>query len=183
MEQQYGLGCFAVDGGGGGWADGAGVTVNGQAVGVAAEPGTYACVRRTWATGDTIELDLPMPARLMQAHPRVEQCRGQVAVFRGPILYCLESVDLPEDMSLWDIHVPSDVGFEPVAAGDLPFGVRVLEGDALHRRENEWSDVELYRPVQAVPLNSVRLRLIPYFAWANRGPSAMSVWLPVMLRG
>ena len=166
-----------------GWAEGATVKVNGQAAEAAAEPGMYACVRRVWATGDTVELDLPMPVRLMQAHPKVEQCRNQVAIFRGPILYCLESVDLPEDVSIWDIHVPSNIRLELVAAGELPFGAGMLEGKALHRREREWGDAELYRPFQALSLDSVRLRLIPYFAWANRGPSAMSVWLPMLLRG
>jgi len=165
-----------------GWAEGATIKVNGQVAEAAAEPETYADVRRVWAAGDTIELDLPMPVRLMQAHPRVEQCRGQVAVFRGPVLYCLESLDLPEDVSLWDIHIPSDIRLEPVIAGKLPFGVRMLEGEAVHRREREWGDAELYRSARTPSLDPVRLRLIPYFAWANRGPSAMSVWLPLMLR-
>ena len=166
-----------------GWAEGATIKVNGQTAECATGPGTYACVRRVWAAGDIVELDLPMPVRLMQAHPKAEQCRNQVAIFRGPILYCLESPDLPEDVSLWDVHIPNDIRLEPVDVGELPFGARVLEGEAVHRREREWGDAELYRPVQALSFDSVRLRLIPYFAWANRGPSAMSVWLPVMLRG
>jgi len=165
------------------WAEGAGVTVNGQAVESPAEPGTYARVRRTWTAGDTVELQLPMPARLMQAHPKVEQCRGQTAVFRGPVLYCLESVDLPGDVGLWNVHIPTDIALEPARAEELPFGARVLEGEALHRPEPAWRGTELYRSIEDRPLNAFRLRLIPYFAWANRGPSAMSVWLPVLLRG
>ena len=60
------------------------------------EPGTYAEVRRAWSAGDVVELTLPMPVRLMQAHPLVEEARNQVAVLRGPIVYCLESADLAE---------------------------------------------------------------------------------------
>jgi uncharacterized protein len=166
-----------------GWAEGATVTVNGEAVEAELASGTYACVQRVWTAGDTVELDLPMPVRLMQAHPKVEQCRGQVAVFRGPILYCLESHDVPADMSLWNVHLPSDACLSPVPANEFPFGVLALEGGALCRPETEWSNTELYRPVRPLALETIPLRLVPYFTWGNRGPSGMSVWLPVVLRG
>jgi DUF1680 family protein len=64
---------------------------------------------------------------------------------------------------------------------ELPTGVAAARGGS--GASSEWGEAGLYRSVQALSLGSVRLRLIPYFAWANRGPSAMGVWLPVVLRG
>ena len=51
-------------------------------------------------SGDTVTLHLPMDVRLVKANPLVEELRGQVAVMRGPLLYCLESADLPDGGSL-----------------------------------------------------------------------------------
>ena len=76
------------------WAESATLQVNGVGED-APTPGTYAEVPREWQDGDVVELSLPMQPRLMMAHPLVEECRNQVAVMRGPMLYCLESHDLP----------------------------------------------------------------------------------------
>ena len=122
-----------------------------------------------------------MSARLMQAHPRAEQLRNQVAICRGPLLYCLESLDLPEDIDLNNVYIPSDITLEPAAATDLPFGIQALEGEGLYRQENAWRD-NLYRELTPPSFESIQLRMIPYFAWANRGSCAMSVWLPAVLR-
>ena len=81
-----------------GWADEATIQVNGSAASAKAKPGTYAELRRIWKAGDVVELQLPMPARLIEANPLVEETRNQVAIKRGPIVYCLESPDLPKDV-------------------------------------------------------------------------------------
>ena len=161
------------------WAEGATIKLNGMPA--EAKPGTYASLEAVWSAGDVIELDLPMPPRLMQAHPRVEQLRNQAAVMRGPILYCLESADLPEGLDLSNVYVPSDIELEPVPLPELPFGIQALQGEALHCPEAPW-DGDLYRALSPRGLEPIPVRLAPYFAWANRGPAAMSVWLPVILR-
>ncbi|MFC1718193.1 glycoside hydrolase family 127 protein, partial [Candidatus Poribacteria bacterium] len=163
-----------------GWASSASIKINDHAVDIAADPGTYAAIERTWAAGDVIELNLPMSVRLMQAHPKAEQLRNQVAIFRGPLLYCLESPDLPEDADLSNVYIPSDISLEPTATTDLPFGIQALEGQGLYRREDAWRDA-LYRELTPPSFEPIKLRMIPYFAWANRGPCAMSVWMPVAL--
>ena len=122
-----------------------------------------------------------MPPRLVQAHPKAEALRNQVAVMRGPVLYCLEAVDLPDGIALDDVLLPSDAILRSAPADGLPFGIRVLEGHGLHRREAPWGDT-LYRELGRGRVETLPLRLIPYFAWANRGPAAMSVWLPLVLR-
>ena len=59
-------------------------------------------MRRAWAAGDVVELTLPMKPRLVEAHPLVEEARNQVAVMRGPLVYCLESIDLPKGVRVSD---------------------------------------------------------------------------------
>ena len=95
------------------WAEGARLRV---AAGPPKEvvPGRYAEVARQWQAGDRIELLLPMEARLVEAHPLVEELRNQVAVLRGPILYCLESPDLPSDTAVPEVALPRDAALHPV---------------------------------------------------------------------
>jgi hypothetical protein len=158
------------------WAEGAALTVNGKTTDATA--GKYAELRRTWKTGDVVELVLPMKPMLVQAHPLVEEARNQVAVVRGPIVYCLESPDLPKGMGVQTVVLPRDVKLTPRLDRKLLGGVTVLEGKAEAVVEQPW-DGELYREFQPAATRQFELRLIPYFAWANRGKSEMTVWLPV----
>ena len=117
---------------------------------------------------------------MWEAHPRAEQLRNQVAVCRGPVVYCLESADLPPDCAVANVCLPSDATFVPVPAEGLPFGMTALEGRAVYRRQPGWAE-ELYRPLGSAALEPLRIKLIPYFAWANRGASAVTVWMPLVL--
>ena len=180
-----------------GWAEGAAVRVNGRSLEAVAAPGTYFPVRRKWKGGDTVELELPLEARLMEAHPMVKECLNRAAVVRGPVVYCLE---LPADggnRALWNrgLYLPEDARFTPRFEKDLLGGVTVLDGRAMTREEKErlapggaanaggWTG-SLYRPLPPrrppVPAEgTVDIRLIPYFAWANRGVPFMEVWIPL----
>lgn len=163
-----------------GWAESARLLMNGSPANVTAAPGTYAELRRHWQPGDTVELELPMPARLIEANPLVEETRNQVAVQRGPIVYCLESPDLPEGVRVQDVVVPADVKLVPKSddrRSDLD-GVTVIEATVLARPSGDWSGT-LYRPLPQAAEREIAVRFIPYFAWSNRGESEMSVWLPV----
>jgi len=145
----------------------------------APQPGTFYEVRATWNPGDMIELSLSMPPRLIEANLYVEEARNQVAVMRGPIVYCLESIDLPDNVRVFDVMLPSEVTLKPVKAQDLAGKILTLEGRALAAMSSEWGD-ELYRDAASGKLREVDLRLVPYFAWDNRGKSEMSVWLPLL---
>jgi DUF1680 family protein len=167
-----------------GWAGGAKVAVNGQAVSEPATERGYLVLSQTWQAGDEIALTLPFEARLIAADPRVEETRNQVAVMRGPLLYCVESPDLPPGVHVPDVHIPSDAAFQPalgLPGTALALGAKIatLQGQGLRRPERPWTG--LYRPLSRGRLESFDLRLIPYFAWSNRGQSAMSVWMPVVL--
>jgi hypothetical protein len=162
-----------------GWSAKTRLRVNGAAVPVPAPaPGTYHPIRRRWKSGDTVELTLDVEARLIEANPRVEQLRSHVAVVRGPVVYCLESPDLPKDVQVPEVRLPAGVRLTPRWDRTLLGGVTVLEGRGRARNQGDWSGL-LYRPLGAQPARDIAIRLIPYYAWANRGLSMMTVWLPL----
>ena len=76
------------------WCGKAALIVNGQPVSMNAKANTYAEVNRTWKKGDVVELVMDMPVCLLEAHPLAEEIRNQVVVKRGPLVYCLESMDI-----------------------------------------------------------------------------------------
>ena len=138
----------------------------------------YRTTTRIWREGDTLAIDLPMPARLMEAHPLAEEIRNQVAVQRGPVVYCLEECDLPEGVRLDDVSVPADAKFRPIEMQ--------IDGSRIVGLETEveivadapsWQGV-LYRPL-ATATRRATVRFVPYFAWGNRGRCDMTVWLPL----
>jgi DUF1680 family protein len=118
-----------------------------------------------------------METVLVEANPRVEQTRGQVTVMRGPLVYCLESADLPEAVDIDDVRLPRDAEWRPRHEPDLLGGVTVLETTAHVRTGGEWKG--LYRRLPTDPPRNVSIRLIPYYAWNNRAPGEMTVWLPL----
>ena len=159
-----------------GWAKGATVRVN---LGLATEtsgPGTYFELRRNWKSGDVVDLDIPMPTQLIEANPLVEETLGQVALKRGPVVYCLESADLPAGARVMNVAVPNDAKFLARYDQRLLGGVVTLDGMLLTKPTGNWSG-QLYREVKPVEPKPIKARLIPYFVWGNRGKSEMSVWL------
>jgi DUF1680 family protein len=160
------------------WADQATIQVNGLAASTPAKPGTYAELRRTWKAGDVVELRLPMQVRLIEANPLVEETRNQVAIKRGPIVYCLESPDLPKDVRVSDVSIGADAKFSEQYDSDLLNGVTVIETQVSAKSTGDW-DGKLYRTLGDGPERKIKGRFVPYYAWANRGKSEMTVWLPL----
>ncbi|HEX5222634.1 MAG TPA: glycoside hydrolase family 127 protein, partial [Verrucomicrobiae bacterium] len=117
-----------------------------------------------------------MDTELIEANPLVEETIGQIAVKRGPIVYCLESVDLPKGTKPLDILIAPESNLRARYDQRLLGGIAVLEGTAVARMNSDWEG-QLYRNVQPSRPTPVKLRLIPYSVWANRGPAEMSVWL------
>lgn len=160
-----------------GWAKVANVSLNGQDTGIVATPGSFIDLKRDWSAGDTVTLNLRMPVRLVEANQHVEETRNHVAVVRGPVVYCLESPDLPGGVNLSDVCVPVSAKLSPVQGTSELEGVGALAGALVVRSAKSWGD-ELYRDVEPEASAPVDVRLIPYFAWGNRGTTEMSVWLP-----
>ncbi len=108
----------------------------------------------------------------------VEETRNQLAIKRGPIVYCLESVDLPAGTSLADVQVSGNVKLQPRFEADLLDGVTVPEGTFMSSTAGDWQR-KLYREFKRPKGYSIRANLIPYYAWSNRGKSELWVWLPL----
>lgn len=157
------------------WVDNATITVNGKSENVQTKPGTYAAVKRTWKKGDELVLNLPLRPRLIESNPMVEESRNQVAVMYGPMVYCLEAVDLPQNSSVFDVVVPANISLQPKAITIDGNKIISLEGTAKKVTANNW-DKKLYREIKT-PSQDVKVSLVPYYAWGNRGDYDMSVWL------
>jgi uncharacterized protein len=121
----------------------------------------YAELTRPWKAGDTTVLELDLPVRVTEPDPRVDAVRGCVAIERGPLVYCLESADLPPGTRLEDLRW--DRRREPATV------LRPDIGDAV---------IGITVPVVRRAAGGPSAGAIPYFAWANRGAEAMRVWIP-----
>ena len=133
---------------------------------------------RTWRAGEAVVLGLDMPIRLTTPDPRIDAVRGCLAVERGPLVYCVETADLPVGRSLEELALDPAVAPSTIdgSVGDAAVvGIRL---GAL-RRSNQ---------VTAWPYTSggpsegrgetIEVRAVPYFAWGNRSVDAMRVWIP-----
>lgn len=159
-----------------GWANSAKVSVNGKSVDSAIQSGQYLELNRNWKKGDKIVLDLPMEADLIESHPFVEETRNQIVVKRGPIVYCAESIDMPTHVSVFSVTVPSSIQLNPKKIEIDNSDIVALEGEAILVEDN-WNNT-LYKKVSNEK-KAVKLKLIPYYAWGNRGhTSEMTTWMP-----
>lgn len=159
-----------------GWAKNASVRVNLQ-LAQPAKSESYFELKRVWQAGDTVSLELPMPVRTMEANPLAEETLNQVAFQRGPVVYCLESPDLPTGIKISDVRAPAGIKFLARFDRRLLGGVVVLDGKVMTTAAENWNG-KLYREVTPEKFQTNNVKFIPYFAWQNRGPSEMSVWLP-----
>ncbi|MFI3318554.1 MAG: beta-L-arabinofuranosidase domain-containing protein [Rikenellaceae bacterium] len=158
------------------WAAGATVKLNGKEI--AAKAGEFAVVKNKWGKGDKVELALPMKPTLVEADPRVEQLRGQVAVTYGPVVYCVEGVDLPANVKVEDIVIPKSANFTATYKADELCGVNIIETADAKIRSSRYERGDLYAPLNS-DLKSFNLKLIPYYAWHNRGESEMAIFFPL----
>ena len=154
------------------WCTGASAQVNGEAVPMQTERG-YLKITRDWVEGDVLELDLPMAPERLYAHPDVRADAGRVALRRGPLVYCCEQHDNAEPVNR--LRLPAGARLTARTAPDLLNGIAVLEGPAIAEDGSAWG-AQLYATGRAPDRDTV-MTAVPYYAWCNRGPNAMQVWL------
>jgi DUF1680 family protein len=160
-----------------GWCKNYQFKINGKTTLTPLNKDGYRIYSKTWKPGDKIELILEMPATLMESNPLVEENRNQVAVKRGPVVYCLESSDLP-GQNIFNIMIPSAIKFQPVVMKIDKGNIVALTGEARILENSNWKNT-LYKEVNRTT-KPFKIKLIPYYAWANRGKSDMTVWIPLM---
>jgi len=161
-----------------GWCPNFRVQVNGEILDTLVQPGNYQEVRRSWKTGDSVRLSLSMKIERIVSHPYAIENNDRVAVKRGPIVYCVEQRDNP-DFDPWKLVLPHDASLEAEWRPEALNGVMVIRGEALALDDDDEFRGNLYRPLADVRsrLRPVQFIAIPYYAWANREPGAMIVWI------
>jgi DUF1680 family protein len=163
-----------------GWSTKNSVKVNGKEI-AGAKPGEYLAIRRRWAENDTIDLSFDMTTRMLKANPAVTEDRGRVAFQRGPIVFCMEHLDQPDHgvgMNLAGYTVLPEGATTEQFEPQLLNGVTVLTHPATISKTA--TDVPLYFPASTpkAPASPTTVKLIPYYAWANRESASMQVWIP-----
>ena len=169
------------------WADGATFEHDGE---VQAVEAGYASVTRQWDAGDVVVLHLPMAARLLQPDSRIDPLRGTAAVQRGPLVYCAESVvssDGAVDLETFRLDPGTRLESVPAAGpNDTAEVVRVRGVVTRPEPDRAWPYVEpstAGAPASDADVDlqptTAEIDLVPYYAWSNRGPSTMRVWIPL----
>jgi DUF1680 family protein len=133
--------------------------------------GGTATVTRSFAVGDRIELELPMSPRWTVPDPRIDAIRGCVAVEQGPLVLCVESVDLPAGRDVGAVRIDQSQSLE---GGE---GAIMATGRLVDDTDLGWPYPDSIGPSTG---SEIPLRLVPYNQWANRGPSTMRVWIPTV---
>lgn len=160
------------------WSKKSTVRVNGKPL-ENVTPGSYAAIRRRWSGEELVELEFDMQPQMVHANPAVTEDVGRIAMQRGPVVFCMEQLDqkgnAPDEFSLVTAKLAGEIGaaYDP----QLLDGVMVLTHSGV---VNAASANTLYQaaPYVRKPERSVDVRLIPYYAWANRESSSMQVWIP-----
>ncbi len=159
------------------------IAINGQTIATGLTPGAYFEVKRIWSAGDAVSLDLAFQPVLIEANPLVEEAVNQVAVRYGPLVYCVEANDLPAGISLSDVALDLQAAtlraFKVAREKIADVDVLTLTVPALARPASSWRPGQLYREISPVENRTIALKLVPYYAWGNRGDTDMSVWLPI----
>jgi uncharacterized protein len=161
------------------WCGPATIRVNGGVVEATPDQNGYLGLERSWRAGDVVELDLPMEARLTEPHPAIESTRGAVAIERGPLVYCLEQAD-NGNRPIAELEIDPTVPLASRWEAGLLEGVVAVRAAGFRVDIASWGG-RLYRPFRgeaAPPRERAELTAVPYYAWANRTPGAMRVWIP-----
>lgn len=159
------------------WAEGATILINGEKTTTEIQLGSFTRLHRIWKVGDVISLNLPMDIQWVEGHPRIEEVRNQVAVKRGPVVYCIESPDLPKEADILNVYIPANQSMKAEYLPDTLGGVTIIRGEVLQRKDQKKG---LYRALDKPEWESYRTQFVPYFAWSNRGLAEMTVFLPVV---
>ena len=160
-----------------GWAEGTKVLINGKDAGIKIVAGTFAKIKRQWKKGDAISIDFPMEVTFVEGHPRIEEVRNQVAIQRGPVVYCVESPDLPKETEITNVYISGNDKLTPTHRPDFLGGVTTINANVLLRKDKGEG---MYRKIKQPEWQSINTQLVPYYAWSNRGKAEMTVFMPVV---
>jgi DUF1680 family protein len=138
----------------------------------------YLTVERTWQDCDTLTYTMPMPVQAIWAHPAARDLQGKIAMQSGPIVYCIEGADhpgIPLDHIMVNSQQISAGQFQIEHQDNLLGGISILRGAATVMDESDWTG-KLYRRTRPSS-QPIEIKAIPYYAWSNREPGEMRVWI------
>ena len=135
----------------------------------------FALINGEWKNGDKLEVLFEMPVTLMETNPHVRQNAGKAALVRGPVVYCLEEADNWKE--LFKVRLGSVNPAEAAIEYEDDFLKGLVTISLRARQVKDWEDGNLYNPTGNIGERDKLLRFIPYYAWANRGPGEMTVWV------
>ena len=140
--------------------------------------GTYWEIPIETIAGTEIDLNLDMPVRKTIAHTKVEEDLNQIAIERGPLVFCVEFCDT-EAKDLGRLMIPVDAQFEERFTEIKGHKILILESTGLTYEDSSWyNENALYQTVEDFQTKRIRFRMVPYFAWDNRGMGEMIIWMP-----
>lgn len=160
-----------------GWCGDWSIKINGEPVKAAVADG-YAAIDRLWRDGDRVELVMDMPVALVRANPRIREDAGRVAVCRGPLVYCLEEADNGRNLHGVRLGDAAPGDFEATWKPDKLGGIVELRSRGLRETDEGWGETP-YSASMPIATQPAELTWIPYYAWANRAPGEMRVWVRV----
>ena len=118
------------------WCRGANVSINKRKLPAPATERGYLVLDRTWRSGDVVEIDLPMPVERVAANPHVKADLNQLAIQRGPLVYCLEACD--QTAPLDSLYLPANAQLKTEKRDHLLGGVVAITGSAFTTAELDW---------------------------------------------
>ena len=145
------------------------ISVNGEYIDFELSENGYVVIKRLWKKGDTVTLRLPMEVKKVKAHGSVSEDAGKLAYERGPIVFCAEEAD---NMGQLAGSSASSTSGTEIEQDDILNGivrVNVKGKKIVYNSENGKSKRQ-----------DTTIRLVPYYAWNNRGKAAMKVWIPIV---
>lgn len=155
------------------WSSNTSVTVNGEdAMGAYEIRDGYLYIDRTFITGDKIVITFDMKVCVMRANRLVRHNAGKVALMRGPIVYCIEETDNGKNLDNLRIDIHADIKAQKE---EILGGVVTLAAKGFREQYDEQD--ALYITEEDVNANELTLKFVPYYAWCNREPGEMKVWL------
>jgi hypothetical protein len=136
------------------WCKSYAVKLNGKGLSNREMENGYLTIKRNWKKGDIIELDFDMPVVLVEPDPNITTNRGRRAIQRGPLVYCTEQVDNP-GVDLDSVNLSGKDKFTVIEGDGVLTGIKKIQTGAGRNK----------------------IIFVPYYAWENREPGRMLVWM------
>ncbi|SCP99301.1 glycoside hydrolase family 127 protein [Anaerobium acetethylicum] len=134
----------------------------------------YYVMEGSWQPGDQLDLDFIMEPRFYQADDRVRENIGKIAALKGPVVYCAEEADNGKELHLIRLNPKADIKESKAQIGGKYFPVLNIDG---YRKVCSPDAGNLYHEYREDQEKETEVKLIPYYAWANRGENEMMVWM------